>query len=69
VTGSKSYVGPQLAGFGKQERISGTLVNSHDNLVHWIRDPKSVDPLTAMPNLSVTRQDAEDMAAYLGELK
>jgi cytochrome c1 len=62
-------VGPQLAGFGRQEKISGTLVNSHDNLVLWIRDPKSVDPLTAMPNMDVTRQDAEDMAAYLIGLK
>jgi len=69
VTGSKSYVGPQLAGFGRQEKITGTLVNSHDNLVQWIRDPKSVDPLTAMPDMRVTRQDAEDMAAYLMGLK
>jgi mono/diheme cytochrome c family protein len=69
VTGSKAYVGPQLDGFGRQEKISGTLVNSHDNLVLWIRDPKSVDPLTAMPDMGVTRQDAEDMAAYLSGLK
>jgi len=69
ITGSKAYVGPQLAGFGRQEKISGTLVNSHDNLVQWIRDPKSVDPLTAMPDMDVTQQDAEDMAAYLMGLK
>jgi mono/diheme cytochrome c family protein len=69
VTGSKTYVGPQLAGFGRQERIAGELVNSPANLVRWITDPKGVDPSTAMPDLEVTRQDAADMAAYLGELK
>ena len=69
VTGSKTYVGPQLAMFGRQEKIAGQLVNSPENLVRWITDPKGVDPLTAMPDLDVTRQDAADMAAYLTDLK
>lgn len=69
VTGSKVYVGPQLAEFGKQERIAGKLGNSPENLVRWIRDPQSVDPLTAMPNMAVTQQDAVDMAAYLSSLR
>jgi mono/diheme cytochrome c family protein len=68
ITGSKTYVGPQLAGFGKQERIAGQLVNSPANLARWITDPKGVDPVTAMPDLGVTQQDAADMAAYLGSL-
>ncbi len=68
ITGSKTYVGPQLAGFGKQERIAGHLANSPENLVRWITDPKGVDPATAMPDLDVTQQDAVDMAAYLGSL-
>lgn len=31
----------------------------------WIRNPKEVDPLTAMPVLDLTEADARDMAAYL----
>jgi cytochrome c1 len=69
VTGSKTFVGPQLAGFGKQELIAGKLGNSPENLVRWIVDPQRVDPVTAMPDMSVTRQDAVDMAAYLSSLK
>jgi mono/diheme cytochrome c family protein len=69
VTGSKTYVGPQLTGFARQEKIAGQLVNSPENLVRWITAPKDVDPLTAMPDLDVTRQDAVDMAAYLGSLR
>lgn len=69
VTGSKTFVGPQLAGFGRQELIAGKLGNSPDNLVRWIRDPQATDPMTAMPNMGVTQQDAVDMAAYLTSLK
>jgi len=68
VTGSKVHVGPQLAGFGRQERIAGRLDQSPQNLVRWIRDPRGVDPLTAMPDMGVTEEDAVDMAAYLRAL-
>lgn len=68
VTGSKTYVGPQLAAFGRQEKIVGQLANSPANLVRWITDPQGVDPATAMPDLDVTEQDAADMAAYLHSL-
>ncbi|WP_332848122.1 c-type cytochrome [Massilia sp. S19_KUP03_FR1] len=68
VTGSKTYVGPQLASFGRQNKIAGQLVNSQANLVRWITDPKGVDPATAMPDLDVAQQDAVDMAAYLATL-
>ena len=69
VTGSKTYVGPPLKAFGRQEKIAGQLANSPENLVRWMTDPKGVDPATAMPDLDVTQQDAVDMAAYLGTLK
>jgi cytochrome c1 len=41
------------------------LPNTQANLVHWIRDPKSVDPRTAMPTLGVSERDALDMSAWL----
>jgi cytochrome c1 len=65
VTGSEVYVGRPLAGLGERKFIAGALPNTQANLVRWIRDPKQVDPLTAMPVLDVSEADAVDMSAYL----
>ena len=48
--------------------IAGKLVNTPANLVRWLRHPTEVKPLTAMPDLGVTKADARDMAAYLANL-
>jgi cytochrome c1 len=34
-------------------------------MVHWIQYPQQVDPLSAMPGLGVSDQEARDIAAYL----
>jgi mono/diheme cytochrome c family protein len=65
LTGPRVYVGRSLDGLADRKYIAGTLPNTQDNLVRWIRDPKGVDPLTPMPVLGVTERDARDMAAYL----
>ena len=65
VTGPRVYVGPPLEQFGQRKFIAGRIPNNHGNLVRWIRNPQELDPLTAMPALDVTQQDASDMAAYL----
>ncbi len=65
VTGSKIYVGRPLDDLGKRRFIAGTLPNDQANLVRWIRDPQSVDPHTAMPDMGVSEKDALDMSAYL----
>jgi len=49
--------------------VGGVLPNAPDNMIRWIRDPKSVDPLTAMPNVGVTESDARHIAAYLYTLR
>ncbi|MCE8016368.1 c-type cytochrome [Halomonas sp. MCCC 1A17488] len=67
--GPHSDVGPPLAGIGGRRYIAGVLANTPENMVHWLRHPTEVDPLTAMPDLDVTEQDALDMAAYLETLK
>ncbi|MES2756362.1 MAG: c-type cytochrome [Pseudomonadota bacterium] len=69
VTGSEVYVGRPLGGLAARPFIAGALPNTQENLVRWIRDPKAVDPLTAMPALDVTEADARDMAAYLLTLR
>ncbi|MCO8125789.1 c-type cytochrome [Acidimicrobiia bacterium EGI L10123] len=64
-----SLVAPPLEGWGHRTFIAGTLANDLENLVRWIRDPDSVEPGTAMPDLGVTDADARDIAAYLLSLR
>jgi cytochrome c len=65
VSGANGLVGPPLTGIGNRRYIAGELANTHDNLMHWIQHPQSVNPRTAMPELGVTPQDANDIAALL----
>jgi len=69
LVGPQADVGPPLAGMGARRYIAGVLANNNDNMVRWLRHPTQVDPLTAMPDLDVTEQDAKDIAAYLETLK
>lgn len=69
VTSSSPNVGPPLGGIANRTLIAGTLSNTQDNMVLWLRSPNVVKPHTAMPNLHVTHEDAADMAAYLATLR
>lgn len=60
-----STVGPPLHDFAERSYIAGVLVNSEENLVRWITDPKAVNPQTAMPDLDVSDLEARDIVAYL----
>jgi cytochrome c1 len=66
---ARGMVGPPLLAFGRRTIIAGDLPNSPDNLVRWIRNPQSVDPRTAMPNLGLNETQAHDIAAYLYTLR
>jgi cytochrome c len=39
------------------------------NLIRWIMRPSWIDPRTAMPDLGVDGEAAQDMAAYLYSLE
>jgi cytochrome c1 len=65
VVGANSLVGPPLVHMASRSYIGGVLPNAPDNMIRWIRNPKSVDPLTAMPDVGVTESDARHIAAYL----
>lgn len=69
VSGANGQVGPPLTQFGMRSYIAGMLPNNADNLQHWIMDPQQVVPGNAMPDLGVTKVDAQDIAAYLLTLK
>jgi len=45
------------------------LKNTPENMIRWLKNPPGVDPMTAMPNLHVTDQQARDLAGYLYTLR
>lgn len=65
VRGAHGKVGPPLDGIAERSLIAGEAPNTPENMVRWIRDPQSIEPGTAMPNLHVDDRTARDMAAYL----
>jgi cytochrome c len=69
ISGARGLVGPPLFFFSRRTYIAGMLPNEPDNLVHWVMEPRSVNPKTAMPNLGLTQQQARDVAAYLYTLE
>jgi cytochrome c2 len=62
-------VGPPLTAMGRRVFIAGMLRNSPDNMMAWIQDPQSIVPGNAMPNMRIGRDDARDIASYLGTLQ
>jgi cytochrome c len=66
---ARGMVGPPLMFFGQRTFIAGEVPNSPENLVRWIRSPKSIEPETAMPDLGLSEQEARDVAAYLYTLR
>jgi len=62
---AKGRVGPSLHGLADRAYIGGVLPNMPGGLVRWIVDPTTHAPLTAMPDLGVTPNEAQDIAAYL----
>ena len=61
-------VGPDLGGIGSRAYIGGTLPNTRENMIRWLRDPQQVKPGTAMPNLHIRERDLGDIAAFLETL-
>jgi cytochrome c2 len=69
VNAARGKVGPPLLYFSERTMIAGELPNTPPNLTRWIQHPKQVEPNTAMPELGVTRDEANDIAAYLYTLR
>jgi cytochrome c len=65
----RSEVGPPLAHIARRSYIAGVLPNTPADMVRWLRNPPAVDQRTAMPDMGVSAEDAQDIAAYLYTLK
>lgn len=58
-----------LLWFSRRSFIAGEVPNTPTNLVRWLRDPREIEPRTAMPALGLTDDQARDIAAYLYTLR
>jgi cytochrome c1 len=69
IRGANGLVGPPLTSFARRTYIGGTAPNTPENLVQWVRNPQSIEPHTAMPNLGLDERQARAVAAYLYTLR
>lgn len=69
IRGPNSKVAPPLKGFSSRKFVGGATSNQPENLVRFIRHPRSVAPGSAMPDVGATETQARDLAAYLYTLK
>ena len=65
VPGASATVAPSLEKLKSRQFLAGRLSNTPENLQRWIRDPRSIDPRTAMPAVGLDEAAARDVAAYL----
>lgn len=69
VNAARGRVGPPLKEFGRRVYIAGKFPRDPATLARWISDAPSLSPGTAMPAISMTADEARDMAAYLYTLR
>lgn len=69
IAGADGVVGPPLTLIGRRIYLAGMLRNTPDNMATWLEQPQRIVPGNAMPDMSVTPQDARDIAAYLDTLR
>lgn len=69
IAGANGLVGPPLDHMGRRVYIAGLLRQTPENLARWVRDPQSIVPGNAMPNMGVSEEQARDIAAYLSTLQ
>jgi cytochrome c1 len=66
---ARGLVGPSLEHMASRVYVAGMVPNTPRALERWLRDPPTLAPGTAMPNLGVTPRDARDLAAFLYTLE
>jgi len=64
IVGARGTVGPSLTGISSQ--VYGAAgEHTPDQMIAWIKAPRTVRADTAMPDLDVSESVARDIAAYL----
>lgn len=65
IRGAVGRVGPPLNNIADRTIIAGLLPNTPPNLIMWLRNPQTIVPGNAMPDMGLSQRDARDIAAYL----
>ena len=68
VTRAHGTVGPPLYDVRRRVYLGGMLPNTPDTMARWIRQPQTLRPHVAMPDMRVREDHARDMVAYLYHL-
>jgi cytochrome c oxidase subunit II len=67
---SAGMLGPNLTHFGGRTMLAaGMWPNTPDNVAAWVREPQRLKPGAKMPELGLTEEQANAVAAYLTGLK
>lgn len=69
IRSARGRVGPSLEHIASRSVLIGTLPNTPDTLLAWIKDPQGIRPGDAMPNTELSDHDARDVVAYLSTLR
>jgi Cytochrome c len=65
IRGARGTVGPPLDRYAERNLVAGILPNAPTHLIAWLMDPPALAPRTGMPEMSVTVDEARDIASYL----
>ena len=65
VRGANATVGPSLESFSDHRYVAGRLPVNRENTIRWIMHPREIEPRTVMPDLGVSREEAEAITTYL----
>lgn len=69
-TDAASRVGPDLTHLATRSFIAaGSLPNTRENLVRWVKDSQSIKPGNTMPTMSLKQEDVDAIVTYLQTLK
>lgn len=69
ISSANGEVGPPLENLADRAYLAGILPNDFDNLTAWLAEPQSFAPDSAMPNMGLSEEQAQDIAAYLYTLR
>ncbi len=62
--------GPDLTHFGSRLTLgAGILENNRENVIRWLDSTQHVKPGNLMPDVELTDQQVQQLAAYLGSLR
>ena len=69
-TEATGRVGPDLTHVASRSTLAAlTIPNNARELTAWIEDPQAIRPGTRMPDLGLSRSEAETIASFLKELR